>query len=141
MRHNRLYNLLAAAAILLSAVFALNEFVFARSYPVSVTYNIPPQPAPVIEPQFAQSAQEPEPEPESEPEEEPFSAEFPLDINLATQRELELIPGVGNVTAQRIIQYREHLGGYTSLEQLMEISGIGEGTYGDIEAYLVVWED
>jgi competence protein ComEA len=54
---------------------------------------------------------------------------------------LELIPGVGNVTAQRIIQYRDHLGGYTSLEQLMEISGIGEGTYAELEPYLVVGEE
>jgi competence ComEA-like helix-hairpin-helix protein len=137
MRHNRLYNVLAALAIILSAAFALNEFVFAKRYPITVTYHAPPQPAPPAEaPPPRGPEREPMSEPESEPE--PFSAQFPLDINLATQRELELIPGIGNVTAQRIIQYREHLGGYTALEQLMEISGIGEGTFGDIEAYLVV---
>jgi competence protein ComEA len=142
MRQQWLYNLLAALAVVLSAAFALKEFVFAKSYPVSVIYRTPPAAAPIDTPPPSREPEpEPEPESEPEPEEEPFSAEFPLDINLATQRELELIPGVGNVTAQRIVQYRERLGGYANLEQLMEISGIGEGTFEDISAYLIIGEE
>ena len=65
--------------------------------------------------------------------------QFPLDINTATVSELVHIPGVGDVTAQRIIQYRNHLGGYyTELIQLMGIRGIGERTFENISPYLFV---
>lgn len=64
--------------------------------------------------------------------------EFPLDLNTATYEELILIPRVGDVTAQRILQYRDHLGGYEALEQLMEIKGIGEATFARIAPYLYV---
>lgn len=52
-----------------------------------------------------------------------------VDINAATAEVLEQIPGVGPVLAQRIITYREQNGGFTSVEQLMEVSGIGEATF------------
>jgi hypothetical protein len=67
MQHNRLYDILAAAAIILSTAYALNEFVFTKSYPVTVAYHPPPAPAPVIEPEIPRKPA-PEPEPEPEPE-------------------------------------------------------------------------
>ncbi len=82
---------------------------------------------------------EPAPGPEAEPEPEPEETvlvAFPLELNAATYDELLHIPSVGNTMAQRIIQYREHLGGYTSLNQLLEISGVGEQTFYLITAYL-----
>lgn len=82
-------------------------------------------------------------EPEEEEDDRIYSVQFPLELNSATQEQLMFIPKVGNVTSQRIVQYREHLGGYTSLEQLMEIKGIGQGTYDQIAPYLYLegeWE-
>jgi competence ComEA-like helix-hairpin-helix protein len=74
-------------------------------------------------------------------EEPEIVVEFPLDLNIATYDELILIPRVGDVTAQRILQYRDHLGGYyDTLEQLMEIKGIGESTFDAIAPYLYVEE-
>ncbi|MDQ7025862.1 MAG: helix-hairpin-helix domain-containing protein [Anaerolineae bacterium] len=46
-------------------------------------------------------------------------------INSATVEELETLPGVGPTTAQRIIEYREENGAFTSLEDLDNVSGIG----------------
>lgn len=66
------------------------------------------------------------------------SVDFPLDINLATEQQLKFIPRVGDTMSQRIVQYREHLGGYTSLEQLMEIKGIGENVYNHLSQYLII---
>ncbi|MBS4751251.1 helix-hairpin-helix domain-containing protein [Nocardioides sp. zg-ZUI104] len=51
-----------------------------------------------------------------------------VNLNLAGQVELETLPGVGPVTAQAIISWREQNGGFTSVEELLEVDGIGEKT-------------
>lgn len=63
---------------------------------------------------------------------------YPLNINTATIDELVTISGLGESRASAIIEYREYLGGYTSVEQIKEISGIGENTYSKIAPYLTV---
>ena len=65
-------------------------------------------------------------------------AQFPLDLNSVTHDQLVLIPRIGPVTATRIIQYREHLGGFTHLSQLMDIRGIGDTTFSTISPFLYV---
>lgn len=56
----------------------------------------------------------------------------PLDLNLATETELDLLPGVGPVLAARIVAWRQTNGRFTSVDELLEVSGIGEATLGDI---------
>jgi competence protein ComEA len=49
----------------------------------------------------------------------------PLDLNTATLAELDALPGVGPATAQRILDWRDKHGGFTSVDQLDDVSGIG----------------
>ncbi|MCM8710388.1 helix-hairpin-helix domain-containing protein [Clostridium sp. SYSU_GA19001] len=51
-----------------------------------------------------------------------------VNINSATLKELDEIPGIGPVTAQKIIDYREKNGYFTSIEDLKKVGGIGEKT-------------
>ena len=51
-----------------------------------------------------------------------------LNLNTATQEELEGLPGIGEVRASAIIAHRESHGGFDSLEELLQISGIGSAT-------------
>lgn len=49
----------------------------------------------------------------------------PLDLNRATLDELIALPGIGPVLARRIIEHRETHGGFKSVEELLEVRGIG----------------
>ncbi len=49
-----------------------------------------------------------------------------ININKADSSKLQEIPGVGPATAQKIIEYRQSSGNFSSIEELMEISGIGQ---------------
>lgn len=52
-----------------------------------------------------------------------------INLNTATSQELQTIPGIGEKRAQDIIDYREEKGGFTSVDELKNISGIGDKTY------------
>ncbi|MFI9006517.1 ComEA family DNA-binding protein [Actinosynnema sp. NPDC053489] len=54
------------------------------------------------------------------------AATAPLNLNTATKDQLDALPGVGPVTAQRIIDRRQKQGPFTSLNQLGEVEGIGD---------------
>ncbi|MEV4242954.1 ComEA family DNA-binding protein [Streptosporangium canum] len=55
-----------------------------------------------------------------------------LDLNTATPEQLEQLPGVGEVLARRIVEYRDGHGGFRTVEQLREVSGIGDRKYAEI---------
>jgi competence protein ComEA len=54
------------------------------------------------------------------------AAGTPLDLNAAGVGELDALPGVGPVTAQRIVDWRSRNGRFASVDQLREVEGIGE---------------
>lgn len=66
------------------------------------------------------------------------SVSYPLDLNTCTAEELMTINGIGEVKANNIIEYRDYLGGYTSVEQIKNIKGIGDKVYEKISPYLTV---
>ena len=73
----------------------------------------------------ADAAPEP-PETETEPEPETAPAiTGPLNINTATAEQLDTLPGIGPVLAQRIVDYRTANGGFRAVEELLNVSGIG----------------
>ena len=55
------------------------------------------------------------------------SVVFPININTADADELAELPGIGEVLAQRIVDYRARHGSFTAPEQLTMVEGIGEG--------------
>ncbi|MED9781374.1 MAG: helix-hairpin-helix domain-containing protein [Peptococcaceae bacterium] len=61
-----------------------------------------------------------------------------VNINTATQEELETLPSIGEVRAQAIIAYREEHGGFRTTDELMEVSGIGEKIFADISPHITV---
>ena len=60
------------------------------------------------------------------PEERPTQRAGPLNINTATKSELVTLPGIGEVTAERIILYRQDVGPFASIEDLRKIKGISK---------------
>lgn len=56
-----------------------------------------------------------------------------ININTATQEELETLTGIGTSTANKIIQYRKENGNFKTPEDLKNVSGIGEAKYNKIK--------
>lgn len=64
--------------------------------------------------------------------------EFPIDINTASYDELILLPGIGPTRARAIITYREENGAFHSINEVLNVSGIGETTLKNIQNMITV---
>lgn len=91
------------------------------------TVTLPPE-APVSEQatEMPDSASEIESSAMPEAVEEPLETSDLLDLNTATIYELEELPDIGPVLAQRILDYRDANGGFVSVEELKNVDGIGD---------------
>jgi competence protein ComEA len=56
----------------------------------------------------------------------------PLNLNTATVADLDALPGIGPVLAQRIVDHRTAHGPFTSVDQLDEVSGVGPAIFADL---------
>ena len=89
-------------------------------------------------------AETPEPEPdetgdasqEGEPESE--EPDFPLDHNTATAEELTALPGIGEVLAQRIVDFRAENGPFRIIDELKDVRGIGDTIFDGLKDYITV---
>ncbi len=61
-----------------------------------------------------------------------------ININKATQAELEIIPGIGPSTALKIINYRNENGKFKSIEDVKNVSGIGDSKYEKMKDYITI---
>lgn len=61
-----------------------------------------------------------------------------ININTATQEELDALPGIGPATATKIIEYRKEKGKFKQKEEIKEVSGIGEAKYEKIKEYISI---
>lgn len=61
-----------------------------------------------------------------------------ININTATQSELETLSGIGSSTASKIIDYRNKNGKFKTIQDLMNVSGIGEAKFNSIKDYISI---
>ena len=66
------------------------------------------------------------------------SVDKQVNINTATESDLQSIPGIGPSKAKSIIEYRETNGAFDSVEKIKEVNGIGEKTFDKLKDYLTV---
>ena len=66
------------------------------------------------------------------------SPDKPVDINKATVESLMSVPGIGKVTADRIVQWRETNGPFRRIEDLIKVKGIGDKAFDKLRPYIKV---
>ncbi len=71
-------------------------------------------------------------------EAEPGTLNGRIDLNTATQQQLETLPGIGPARAQSIIGYREQNGPFTASDEITAVSGIGPGIFNNLQGLITV---
>ena len=64
------------------------------------------------------------------------SAQQPIDINKASTEELTTIPGIGKTLAQRIVEFRDEHGPFGTVENLIDVPGIGPATLDNLRPHI-----
>ena len=75
---------------------------------------------------------------ESSSQEKEEEKDIKVNINSANSEKLQTIPGIGSVTAQKIIEYREQNGKFKNTEDIKNVSGIGEAKFEKLKNYITV---
>lgn len=117
---------------------AVVVFVLCRTYavrPIAI-YNIQGAAADSTSSPASQTAS-----PFSSVGEKEVLVEKSIDLNTASEEELEKLPGIGPVLAERIISYRRENGGFLDIEELMDVDGIGEKLFQKVQDFITVSND
>jgi competence protein ComEA len=61
-----------------------------------------------------------------------------VNLNTATEAQLDTLPGVGPVTAQKILEWRSAHGAFSAVDELLEVDGIGEKTLADLAPHVTL---
>ena len=140
-QENRQIRWLIAAAAVLGAIIIGYNVLFVPQITLNTVVYTDLAPSSVASlPEASPAASEPEEEesPLTEEEYEPLPAPALVNLNTATSEELQTLPGVGPVTAQRILEYRESYGAFQSTNELLEVSGIGQKTFEQLQELVTV---
>lgn len=134
--------LIAAAAVLGAIIIGYNVLFVPQITLNTVVYTdlAPSSTAMLPTVSSATTASEPEEEEalRTEEEYEPLPAPALVNLNTATSEELQTLPGVGPVTAQRIVDYRESYGAFQNTNEILEVSGIGQKTFEQLQDLITV---
>lgn len=115
---------LAAMGVTLVLLSLMIGFFLGRNTVQTTVIHATPEPSVAAMPSEAPA---PAAGSEEEPTDEADSAVTGrLDLNQATEQQLEALPGIGAVLAQRILSYREEIGGFHAVEELKNVEGIGD---------------
>ena len=98
-----------------------------------IGYRAGIQPRPGLVPVAIASTEPSSQPPSSEMKVSSVSGTAPVNLNTATLEELCTLPGVGETLAGEILSYREAAGGFLQVEELMNVSGIGEKTFEELK--------
>jgi competence protein ComEA len=77
---------------------------------------------------------------QTKPTPKPSEAPAIVNLNTATSSQIATLPGIGEKSAQRIIEYREKNGGFKKVEELMNVKGIGEKSFLKLKPLVTVGE-
>ena len=66
-----------------------------------------------------------------------MQADFKVDINVAQWPEIVVLPGVGEKLARAIVEHRQHIGSFKSLDEIQEVPGIGERKLEQLRPFLL----
>lgn len=133
----------AAGAILLVSVVMGYAALFAQPKLAQPISALPGVAADEVTGELSINLPDPTADPSTTAKEPPKSqpaAIFPLDLNSASVHELTLLPGIGPVLAQRIIDHRKAVGRFDSVSQLQDVKGIGPKKFADIKDLVTVGE-
>lgn len=126
-KEKRAANLRAAILLAAAAVTAFGLWI---------AYSV--QPLVIYEIHGTRPASSGEMEEASESGPQEVLVEKSVDLNTASQEELEKLPGIGPALAERIVRFREENGGFSDIEELADVEGIGEKKYEGVKDYIVV---
>jgi competence protein ComEA len=89
--------------------------------------------------EIAEEALNPEKSEGEEAQQPPADFDVLININIADQAELEMLPGIGPVLAKAILDYRRDHGPFKDISELEDVPGIGPGIFEKIKDRITIW--